>query len=274
MQITLLGTGTPMPSPDRAGAATLLVSGDDRLLVDAGRGVVMRLAAAGTLPVMLSAVTITHLHSDHVTDLNDVITTHWIMTTAPTSLPVYGPPGTRGVVDGILAALEPDISYRLEHHQDTLMWRPQVEVTEVQPGDTFTIGSLLVRVGRTDHRPVEPSVAYRVERDETSVVFGGDGLPCTELDELCRGASAYVQTVMRDDLVRQVPNKRFNDILDYHSTVEQAAQTAARAGVQKLVLTHYIPGLQRGQEDEWRSIAAAHFSGEIVLGDDLTSTSI
>jgi ribonuclease Z len=71
-----------------------------------------------------------------------------------------------------------------------------------------------------------------------------------------------------------VPNKRFNDILDYHSTVEQAAQTAARAGVKTLVLTHYIPGLQSGQEDEWRAIAAAHFSGEIVLGDDLTSTTI
>jgi ribonuclease Z len=40
------------------------------------------------------------------------------------------------------------------------------------------------------------------------------------------------------------------------------------------VLTHYIPGLQSGQEDEWRAIAAAHFSGEIVLGDDLTSTTI
>jgi ribonuclease Z len=274
MQITLLGTGTPMPNPDRAGAATLLVSGDHRLLVDAGRGVVMRLSGAGVLPVMLSAVTLTHLHSDHITDLNDVITTHWIMTAAPTTLAVYGPPGTRQVVNGILAALEPDISYRLAHHHDTLTWRPQVEMTEVQPGDTFAIGALQVRVGRTNHQPVEPTVAYRVEHDGTSVVFGGDGLPCAELDELCLGADAYVQTAMRDDLVKQVPNKRFNDILDYHSTVEQAAQTAARAGVKTLVLTHYIPGLQSGQEDEWRAIAAAHFSGEIVLGDDLTSTTI
>jgi ribonuclease Z len=178
------------------------------------------------------------------------------------------------VVDGILASLEPDISYRLEHHHDTLTWRPQVSVTEVEPGDTFVIGEMHVRVGRTNHQPVEPTVAYRVDHDGASVVFGGDGLPCAGLDELCRGADAYVQTAMREDLVKLVPNKRFNDILDYHSTVEQAAQTAARGGVKKLVLTHYIPGLQRGQEDEWRSIAAAHFSGEIVLGDDLTSTTV
>jgi ribonuclease Z len=130
-----------------------------------------------------------------------------------------------------------------------------------------------VRVGRTNHQPVEPTVAYRVDHDGSSVVFGGDGLPCDELDELCLGATAYVQTAMRDDLVKQVPNKRFLDILDYHSTVEQAAQTAARGGVKKLILTHYIPGLQSGHEDEWRAIAAAHFDGEIVLGDDLTTTS-
>jgi ribonuclease Z len=107
-----------------------------------------------------------------------------------------------------------------------------------------------------------------------SVVLGGDGIPCATLDDLCRGATAYVQTVLRDDLVKLIPNKRFLDILDYHSTVEQAAQTAQRAGVSKLILTHYVPSMQPGQEDEWRAIAARHFSGEIVLGDDLTTTSI
>jgi ribonuclease Z len=83
-----------------------------------------------------------------------------------------------------------------------------------------------------------------------------------------------VQTVLRADLVSLVKNKRFLDILDYHSTVEQAAQTATRAGVKKLILTHYVPSIQPGQEEEWRALAAAHFAGEIVLGDDLTATTI
>ena len=274
MKITLLGTGSPIPNPDRAGAATLLESGSQRLLVDAGRGVVMRMSGAGVLPVMLTGVVITHLHSDHITDLNDVVTTHWIMSAKATPLRVYGPVGIDRVVEGILSSLEPDISYRLEHHPDTLTWRPLVEVTEVAPGDSFELDELRVTVGRTDHQPVEPTVGYRVEHEGKSVVFGGDGIPCAELDQLCLGADAYVQTVMRDDLVRQVPNKRFLDILDYHSTVEQAAQTAARAKVSTLVMTHYIPGMQRGQEDEWREIAARHFTGTIVLGDDLTSTTL
>lgn len=273
MKITLLGTGSPIPDPQRAGAATLVQGDGTTVLADCGRGVLMRLAAAGVLPPMLDALLVTHLHSDHITDLNDVITTQWVMSGAPAPLRVYGPHGTRHVVDATLDALAHDVEYRLAHHAD-LTWRPVVEVTEVEPGDTFTAGSARVRVAATDHRPVEPSVAYRVEQDGRSVVLGGDGVPCATLDEVCAGADAYVQTVLRADVVRNVPNARFQDILDYHSSVEDAARTAARAGVGALVLTHYIPALPAGSEDEWRALAAEHFDGTVVLGDDLTTIEI
>jgi ribonuclease Z len=273
MKITLLGTGSPIPDPSRAGPSTLVTTSDSLLLVDCGRGVLMRLAAAGALPPMLGAVLLTHLHSDHLTDLNDVITTQWVMSQEPTPLRIYGPPRTQEVVDATLAALAPDMQYRLAHHPD-LTWTPVLEVTEVGPGDQFEVGSATVRVAATDHRPVEPTVAYRVEDGGRSVVLGGDGVPCAGLDGLCQGAGAYVQTVLREDRVRMVPNARFQDILDYHSSIDDAARTATRAGVATLVLTHYIPGLPAGQEDEWRAMAAAHFSGSIVVGDDLTAVEI
>ena len=76
--------------------------------------------------------------------------------------------------------------------------------------------------------------------------------------------------MLRDDLVKMVTSPRFQDILDCHSTVQRAAQTATRAGVCTLVLTHYVPAIQPGQEDERRALAAQHFAGPIVLGDDLT----
>jgi ribonuclease Z len=269
MKVTLLGTGSPLPDPRRAGPSTLVQTGGACLLVDCGRGVLMRLTAAGVLPPMLHAVLITHLHSDHITDLNDVITTHWIMAPQGMPLRVYGPPRLQEVVNGIMASLAPDLQYRLDHHAD-LTWTPDVHVTEVAPGDTFTVGSATITVGATDHRPVEPTVAFRVDDDGQSVVLGGDGVPCAGLDALCAGADAYVQTVIRAELVRLVPSARLQDILDYHSTVEQSAETAARAGVKTLVLTHYVPSMQPGQEDDWRQLAAAHFGGRIVLGDDLT----
>ncbi len=117
-------------------------------------------------------------------------------------------------------------------------------------------------------------MAYRVEDDGRSVVLGGDGVPCATLDDLCAGADAYVQTVLRADLVRNVPNARFQDVLDYHSSVEDGARSATRAGVGTLVFTHYIPGMAKGSEDEWSSLAAEHFAGRIVLGDDLTTVEL
>jgi ribonuclease Z len=269
IEVTLLGTGSPIPNPDRAGPATLVRAGDATVLVDCGRGVVMRLVAAGVVPVGLTAVLLTHLHSDHITDLNDIVTTHWVMATEPTPLAIYGPPGTQAVIDALLAMLGPDQQYRLDHHAD-LTQPPLVEVTEVEPGDTFTVSDATVTVGATDHRPVTPTVGFRISHGGESAVLAGDTVPCSTLDELCAGADLYVQTVIRADLVQLIPNARVHDILDYHSSVEQAAQTAARAGVRTLVLTHYVPPLVPGQEDEWRALAAAHFDGPIVLGDDLT----
>ena len=274
MDITLLGTGNPLPDPDRAGAATLVRAGGLLLLVEAGRGVCMRLAAAGVLPLQLHAVLLTHLHSDHICDLNDVVTTRWVMAPVPMPLPIVGPPGTAAVVAGMEAMLAPDVSYRIAHHDD-LNEPPQLDVRELSTGTTgviaFEQGDVRVIAAGTDHKPVEPTIGFRVEHDGKAVVLGGDGVPCDGLDELCRGADVYVQTVLREDLVRMVPSARFNDILDYHSSVEQAAQTAARAGVKVLVLTHQIPSPAPGSDDEWRAMAAEHFDGEIVVGADLTS---
>ena len=83
-----------------------------------------------------------------------------------------------------------------------------------------------------------------------------------------------MQTVIRADLVRRIPNDRLQEIVDYHSTIEQAAQTAARGGVATLVATHFVPPMQSGDEAQWRAAAADHFGGEVVLAADLTSVEI
>jgi ribonuclease Z len=273
MKITLLGTGSPIPDPNRAGPSTLVQAEGITLLFDCGRGVLMRLAAAMVPVTTLTAVLLTHLHSDHITDLNDVITTHWIMGAGPSTLTIYGPPTTAGVVETTLAALAHDVKYRLDHHAD-LTYRPDVVVIEVEPGQQFSIGGAVVLVGRTDHHPVEPTVGYRVEQDGRSVVIAGDTIPCAGLDELCSGADAYVQTAIRADIVRQIPNARIQDILDYHSSVEQAAETAQRCGVGALVLTHYVPPQPTAALEQWRDLVTPIYSGTVVLGDDLTTYEI
>src|SRR4029078_6947695 len=126
------------------------------------------------------------------------------------------------------ASLRPDIGYRLAHHAD-LNWEPTVEVTEGTDGVVFESDGVRRAAAPADHRPVQPTVGYRVEHDGHAVVIAGDTVPCAGLDELCNGASVYVQTVLRDHLVRMVPVQRFVDTIDYHSTVAQAADTASRA---------------------------------------------
>jgi ribonuclease Z len=273
MEVVLLGTGSPLPDARRAGPATIVRAGGRTLLVDCGRGVLLRAAAVGVGAGQLDAVLLTHLHSDHLTDLNDVITTRWVLSFSPSPLRLLGPPRTREVVDGILASLRPDVEYRLAHHDD-LTWEPGVEVAEVTDGTALQEADVRVLVAPTDHRPVHPTVAYRVEHDGRSVVLAGDTVPCEGLDRLCRGADALVHTVIRDDLIRDAPVARLRDVCDYHSSVADAARTAARADVAILVLTHYVPALAPGDEDSWRAMAAEHYDGRIELGDDLLTVTV
>ena len=268
IEITLLGTGSPLPDPHRAGPATLVQAGGANLLVDCGRGVLMRLAAAGTGANGLTALLLTHLHSDHITDLGDVLTTRWVTTFAPSPLPVIGPPGTQAVVDATLASLAPDIGYRISHHDD-IEHPPLVEVHELTEGVAWEGPGVRVVAAPTDHRPVTPTIGFRVEHAGASVVVAGDTVPCATLDALCAGAGALVHTVIRKDLLLAVGVPRLQDVCDYHSSVEEAAATAARAGVGTLVLTHYVPGIAPGDEDTWRKLAETEFDGRIELGDDL-----
>ena len=281
IDVTLLGTGSPIPDPHRAGPSTLVQAGDENYLVDAGRGVLMRLAGAGCAPTMLTAVLLTHLHSDHITDLNDVITSSWALNMDdPKPLRIVGPEGTKETVARILHFLDLDIGYRLAHHDD-LNEPPQVEVTEITKGSLDLSTTVSISTAPTDHRPVDPTIAFRFDYQESSVVVAGDTIPCTDLDQLCNGAKALVHTAIRKDIIETLPLQRAKDILNYHSSVEEAAETAQRAGMETLILTHYVPGIPPAENEfhelvvqQWRDRAAENFSGKVEIGDDLLKISL
>lgn len=270
IEITLLGTGSPIPDPNRAGPATLVRAGGQVFLVDCGRGVLQRAAAVGVGAAGLSALLLTHLHSDHIGDLGDLLITRWITTFAPdpAPFPIIGPPGTAETVEAMLKAFGHDIGYRIAHHDD-LNTPPPIEVHEYTEGPVWDRDGVSIRVAPTDHRPVAPTIGFRIDSDGASVVLAGDTVPCASLDALAAGTDALVHTVIRKDIVTQIPQQRLLDICDYHSSVEEAAATAARAGVGTLVMTHYVPALVPGQEEQWRTLAASEFGGRIELGDDL-----
>jgi ribonuclease Z len=273
IQVTTLGTGCPLPDPNRAGPSTLVRAGGHALLFDAGRGVLMRLAGAGAgHPGFLSRLFLTHLHSDHITDVNDIVTTRWTMSPGPNPLPVIGPPGTEAFMQRTVDMLVADIGWRVAHHGD-LTWEPECDVHEVTDGLAWEADGVRVVAAPTEHRPVHPTVGYRIEHEGTAVVIAGDTLPCDSLTELCAGADIYVQTVIRPDLVKSIPSARLHDILGYHSSAEDAGRTAKQAGVRTLVLTHPVPPPAPGTEHEWVAQASANFDGEVVLAHDLMTLS-
>ncbi len=270
IEVTLLGTGSPIPDARRAGPATLVRAGGQTFLVDCGRGVLQRLTAVGAGANGLTALLLTHLHSDHIADLGDLIITRWVTTFTPDPAPlsIIGPPGTAEVVEATLKAFGFDIGYRIAHHAD-LTSPPPVEVHERTDGTVWDHDGVQIAVAPTDHRPVAPTIGFRVEHGGASVVLAGDTVPCESLDTLAAGAGALVHTVIRKELIDAMPMQRIRDICDYHSSVEEAAATAKRAGVGILILTHYVPGIEPGQEDQWRALAATEFDRQIELGDDL-----
>ena len=270
IEVTLLGTGSPIPDPDRAGPSTLVRAGAQVFLVDCGRGVLQRAAAVGVGAAGLSALLLTHLHSDHIAELGDVLITSWITNFVPdpAPLPIIGPPGTAETVEATLKAFGHDIGYRIAHHAD-LNAPPPTEVHECTDGPVWDRDGVTIRVAPTDHRPVAPTIGFRIEFDGASVVLAGDTVPCAGLDDLSAGADALVHTVIRKDILSHVPQQRIKDVCDYHSSVQEAAATAARAGVGTLIMTHYVPAIAPGQEEQWRGLAASEFGGRIELGDDL-----
>jgi ribonuclease Z len=122
---------------------------------------------------------------------------------------------------------------------------------------------------RTEHAPVHHSLAFRVDDGDSSVVVAGETVPCASLDELCDGANVLVHTAVRRDLIEAFGLARLSDVLDYHSSVPDAASTAARAGVRTLILTHLVPAPAPGTEAAWLDQAASGFGGEVLVASDL-----
>src|SRR5262252_2603965 len=105
IKVTLLGTGTPIVNFNRFGMSTLVEAGNQKLLFDAGRGVVLRLQQMGASIRDINGIFITHLHSDHLTGLPDLYATAELLPLAiggrKTPLDIWGPVGIDNVARGI-----------------------------------------------------------------------------------------------------------------------------------------------------------------------------
>lgn len=280
LSLTVTGSGTPIPNPHRAGPGALVRYGDLALQFDAGRSTVQRLAGAGVWIPDLTAVFVTHHHSDHLVGLADVVLTHWIMDRADVNpeLPVIAPAGDASdYVETLLDGWARDIEVRADHAGRTSRPNPKPIPFEIpdEPTEVWRHGDVVVTAGQVRHEPCPNAVGYRIDTPAGSVVITGDTRVCDEVAVLAEGADVLVYEAMRFSHFATLPAKR-RYITEYHADTRLIGEQAAALGVPKLVLTHLIPAPTTDAERQLFTdeVRLGGYEGEVVVADDLYTTEI
>lgn len=270
--VTITGTGTPIMHPGVAGPGVLVVSDEVAIQVDVGRGTTMRLSDLGFPLTDLTAVLVTHHHSDHLVGLADLLMSRWLEGgTDP--LPVVAPLGeaTR-IAERVLDLWEGEIEMRRTHTGRRGTASPNVRSFDPQstPSEVFRVGQVRVLAGAVDHAPVTPAVGYRIETPDGAVAISGDTTICPSLGHLARGADVFVCEAFR----REGTTDLLSDpdaIAAYHANSVAVGRLAGEVGVKTLMLTHLIPPIG-GSSDKGlfeADVRAGGFSGQVVVADDL-----
>ncbi len=286
IHVFLCGTGSPLPDPLRGGPCLAVLAGDHRLIFDAGSGSARTLAQMRFPMGEIDRIYLTHLHSDHIDGLGEVLLQSWINGVRTRPTPVAGPEGIVDVVEGFNRAYRPDSGFRTAHHGEAIAppsgsggVAERLETPETSD-IVFDRDGLTVRAIQVNHDPVEPALGFRIDYAGRSVAISGD----TTFDEnfvaAAMGADLVVHEALQPDMVLVMKDAAENagrdniatilgDILDYHASPEDAARAAEKAGADMLVLTHIVPPLPtRLLHDVFLGDARDNFGGDLIIGED------
>ncbi|MEZ6022246.1 MAG: MBL fold metallo-hydrolase [Hyphomonadaceae bacterium] len=254
------GTGSPLPDRARAGPCTAVIAGERVFVFDAGEGAAETLSLMGVPPSTIETAFLTHLHSDHFDGLAALALQHWAQAAATEPLHVVGPVGVARVAAGLNEAYAIDAGYRTAHHGLEIMppsgagMRAEEFAVPELNGQTIVLlddGGVRILAFRVDHAPTD-AIGYRIEYAGRSIVISGDTSRSESLAAAARGADLLVHEAISPELDhimheasmsagRENIGAIFNDILDYHTSPEDAGRVAAEAQVGLLAFTHFLP---------------------------------
>ena len=244
MKVTILGSGTAVPVPDRFPSGVLVVAEDEVILVDLGPGVLRQLAKVGYGPDQVTAVLLTHYHTDHTADLAALLFAlrHPRFATRPT-LKILRNTGLHDLLDHLTKAwpwLEPR-GYPLE-------------ILEIGPG-SFPLGQLKVTAVDIQHTPA--SLGYRLEDTAgRCVALSGDAEDCHGLSHVAEDADLFICEAASPD-GQKIPG---------HITPSIAGAAAQTARAKTLCLTHFYPECEGA---DLAGQARQTYDGTVVLAEDL-----
>ena len=319
MVITLTGTqGGPSSFQGLAGSGTLVRYGDESndcrgvfLQFDAGRGTSMRLSQVGATPGDISAVFITHVHSDHVDGLADLLQMRWMQEYKRPKIDVVCAgdavaPGGYAMSCAKLVAHTADayiqsgeIAQRRAEDKERPAGGPadlasvRIFASSDEPQVVWSRGDVRVTAIRSAH--VAGHASYRVDTPAGSVVIGGDAGNDTpapprasstsaQVEALSRGAQVIVHSVIHPVMGPGGGTGFPAPIYHRQSTATDLGAMAQRSGAQHLMLTHLIPPLGADRQGPYRlpkgaitaadydeAVRAGGFRGGLTVGGDLSS---
>jgi ribonuclease Z len=294
LHVLLCGAGGPLPDPRRSGPCAAVIAGRALVVVDAGTGGARNLQRIGFAPGRVEALFLTHFHSDHIDGLGEMAMLRWTGAAHDSPLPVYGPAGVEEVVEGFGRAYRQDATYRTAHHGEAVAPPSGTGMTAhpfapPAPGEAPLVleaNGLRVTAFAVDHDPVRPAVGYRFEYGGRALALSGDTAKSANLEAQARGVDLLVHEALAPQLVKRMHDaaeaagranvaKITNDILDYHATPVEAAESAQAAGAKHLLFYHVVPPLPvPGLDVVFLEGVSGAFPGGVTLGQDGTLVSL
>ena len=278
LKVTLLGTGEPEPTVERFGPSTLVEAGMETLVFDAGRGASQRLWQRSVKLGEITAIFLTHLHSDHVVGLPDLWLTGFQSTAfggRRSSLQVWGPEGTDDMVGNMRKTFQADVQQR---RQGADLSEAAVAVSghDVVEGVVYERGGGKVTAFSVDHGvPALPALGYRVDYAGRSVVISGDARPSENVVRFGQGADVLIHEVMaaRPAVLQQSESAR--RVMSSHTSPEDAGRIFARVKPKLAVYTHVSvvagPAARGAVMSEIIPRTSSTYGGAVELGEDLMS---
>lgn len=271
-KIILLGSGVgPRVDLQQFGPSILVEAGDERLLFDCGRGSTLRMAQLGISHGSINRLFLTHLHSDHVIQISDLLLTGWVGGGRKVPLEVWGPKGTIDMMDHIRQAFNFDIHMRRDVDEKAPGDGIKVLSHDISEGIAFNKDGIRVTAFLVDHSPVKPAFGYRVDYNGYSVVLSGDTRVSENLIQFAKSADVLIHEVLDAETVKNwFPNNPqiVNAILAKHTTPAQAGEIFTRIKPRLAVFSH-APNAERVITETRKT-----YSGPLQGAEDLLTIKI
>jgi len=247
--LTILGSGTCVPSLKRSCCSVLVNIGSEKLLIDCGPGTMRRLLEADTEIAEISYMLLSHFHPDHSAEVAPFLFSSKYAGKKRRSTPLTIIAGKgfakfhealKGVY-GEWIDLAPELLNVIE--------------METESPDSLRFENFILNTAPVNHQP--ESIAFRIELDGGySVVYSGDTSFSESLITLAADADILIcEAAVPDELK-----------LDVHLTPSLAGTIASRAQVKKLILTHFYPECD---DVDMAAQCRKTYSGDLVLAEDL-----